>query len=441
VEKFFAFLFYLSPLLCPFPLPCRPMNLHAPLPANQPSEDARIDLLAELDRCVMCGMCSQHCPTYQLTADENESPRGRIALIAALSTEQIEADTTVQTHLEHCTGCRACESYCPSGVRFGAIMNEAKTWLPKQRGLTPLKITPLASGGLRLYQQLGLQKIVRASGVLKPLGLAAKEGLLPRIPATPQWQDYYPADANIDPRGDVGLFTGCIANTFDREALDASRRLLNALGYGVHVPPTQTCCGAMALHSGQPEEANQPAQQNIDAFAALDVQAIVHTASGCTAALSEYTQQLPDAETFSDKVKDISQFLAGIEWPAELTIAPLPKTVALHTPCSLQNVLRQADAPQRLLQRIPQLEIAPLPKTTRCCGGAGQYMLEQANFAQQLREQTLDALNGINPQQQIDTLVTSNLGCALHLAAGLRERGQTIGVIHPVVLLYGRTKC
>lgn len=402
-------------------------------------------ITSELDRCVMCGMCSQHCPTYQLTADENESPRGRIALIAALVSgqlvsEQDSTDARLQAHIDHCTGCRACEAYCPSGVRFGAIITEAKALLSPPATSTPeATLSSKTAPWLRRYQRWGLQKLVRASGILKPLGLAQKEALLPTIPDTPDWQDYYPPTTQPDTkaRGDVALFTGCVANIFDREALDASRRLLNAMGYGVHVPPTQGCCGAMALHNGQPREATRLATQNLSAFAELDVHAIVHTASGCSAQLSEYSQLLTDdrAADFSNKIQDISQFIATVAWPTDLQAAPLPKTVALHTPCSLSNVLRQASAPELLLQRIPELEIAPLPQTTRCCGGAGQYMLDQPEFAQQLRGKVLNDLDSANPQQEIDTLLTSNLGCSLHLAAGLRERGQTITVTHPVVLL------
>lgn len=393
----------------------------------------------------MCGMCSQHCPTYQLTADENESPRGRIALITALISGQLTADARLQAHLEHCTGCRACEAYCPSDVTFGAIMDEAKTLLPKSP--TPVhNISSSTASWLRFYQRSGLQKLARGSGVLKSLGLAQKESLLPTIPETPSWQSYYPPHfmpgSDTEHRGDVALFIGCVAKVFDREALDASRRLLNQLGFGVHVPPKQGCCGAMALHGGQPEEAARLAQENISAFAELDVQAIVHTASGCTAQLNEY-HLLPSqadskqAKAFAVKSKDISQFLSEATWPANLQAAPLAKTIALHTPCSLNNVLHQADAPLRILQRIPELEIKSLSTTTRCCGGAGQYMLDQPAFSQQLRDKTLNGFDTqqADTQQPVDTLVTSNLGCALHLAAGLREREQAITVIHPVVLL------
>lgn len=386
----------------------------------------------------MCGMCSQHCPTYQLTADENESPRGRIALISALLSGQLTTDARLQSHLEHCTGCRSCEAYCPSDVAFGAIIDEAKGLLPTTSAPTP-SISSTTGRWLRRYQRSGLQALVRSSGLLNPLGLAQKESLLPTIPKTPAWQAYYPPAPKTKHHGDVGLFTGCIANVFDREALDASRRLLNRFGFGVHVPPRQGCCGAMAQHSSQTEEAGRLAQENINAFAEVDVKAIVHTASGCTAQLSEYhllrgltEEQNHAAKTFAAKSKDISQFLTEAAWPADLQAAPLAKTVALHTPCSLDNVLHQADAPHRLLQRIPKLEIAPLATSMRCCGGGGQYMLAQAEFAQQLRAKILDS---IDEQQKIDSLITSNLGCALHLAAGLRERGQDITVSHPVVLL------
>lgn len=399
-------------------------------------------LSAKLDHCVMCGMCSQHCPTYLLTADENESPRGRIALISAYLSGQLTADARLQSHLDHCTGCRACEAYCPSDVAFGAIMDEARALLPKPSTPAP-HISPAIGRWLRRYQRSGLQKLLRGSGVLRRLGLAHKEGLLPVIPRLTAWQSYYPPAPGTAPLGDVGLFTGCIANVFDREALDASRRLLNALGYGVHVPPRQGCCGAMALHSGQPEEAARLARENIRAFAEHALLAIVHTASGCTAQLSEYhllpvaphrdSPEDADANTaFAAKIRDISQFLVEAPWPTDMQAAALEKTVALHTPCSLNNVLHQADAPRRLLQRIPKLEIAPLGQSPRCCGGGGQYLLEQVEFSRQLRERALD---NIDRQAPIDILATSNLGCALQLAAGLRERGQSVSVMHPVVLL------
>jgi glycolate oxidase iron-sulfur subunit len=396
-------------------------------------------LADELDRCVMCGLCSQQCPTYALSADENESPRGRIAIIAALASGQLEADARVHTHLDHCTGCRSCEAACPSAVRFGAIMDEASVRWPATKPrldllerLTQVDRLKVDARWLRRYQRWGLQRLARATGAVKWFGLEQADRLLPPVADTPEWQAYYPPTSTR--RGDVALFTGCIASLFDRAALDASRRLLNRLGYGVHLPPEQVCCGALHRHRGESQQADALARQNVAAFADLESDAIVHTASGCTAQLAEYGQHLGDeAQGFSAKIKDINQFLLDIDWPQELQPAPLVQRAALHTPCSLANVLRQADAPRRLLARIPGLELLDLPQATRCCGGAGSYMLEQSDFARRLRDDKLAALQQLQPG--IATLVSSNIGCALHLAAGLREQDQSVEVVHPVVVL------
>ena len=391
-------------------------------------------LRQQIDRCVMCGICSQHCPTYALSPNENESPRGRLALIAAVNEGQLAVTPPLLAHLDHCLGCRACESACPSQVAFGEIMDQARDLLEAQRPqqqrrykrighalLGHRHILRTALTGLRWLQKTGLVKATKA---------------IPPIPANPSWQAYYPPVG--ERRGEVGLFLGCINETLGQTELRAAIQLLTRTGHGVHVPPQQTCCGALQRHNGNLHAADRLARQNLRAFEKLPIAAILHTASGCTSTLREYGQhgqfddtQPPATAEFGAMAQDASHFLAQLPWPAEMTFSPLPKRVAIHSPCSLKNVLRQAEAPFRLLQNIPAIELLALADNGLCCGGAGSYILTQPERAARLREDKLDALH----DARAEILVTSNIGCALHLQAGLRERGREIEVLHPLTLL------
>jgi glycolate oxidase iron-sulfur subunit len=287
----------------------------------------------------------------------------------------------------------------------------------------------LASTLLRLYQRSGLQALARRSGLLSLLGLKRLEARLPKLNEPGRWREYYPPTGTR--RADVALFTGCISDAFDAATAHAAITVLNALGYGVRVPAAQRCCGALHLHNGEPEQALRFAEANVAAFDAGAVEAIITTASGCGATLAEYDQRLPGADRFARKVVDISAFLAGVDWPESIRLMPLPRRVAIHDPCSLTHVLRQPDKPHTLLRRIPGIELVALPDAGRCCGAAGSYMVTHPGNADRLRDAKLDALDGLN----VETLATSNIGCALHLAAGLRARGTPIEVIHPITLI------
>ena len=266
-----------------------------------------------------------------------------------------------------------------------------------------------------------------------PYGMSRFDALLPPVPAVRILQEYYPA-LGTDKHGDVALFTGCVASVMDTQTLNAAIRLLTVCGYGVHVPRAQGCCGALHMHSGAPQQAHALAMRNLDAFNGLKIDAIISTASGCGAPLAEY-HKMDDADGglkgFSEKVRDISEFLASIPWPQNVTFAPLEQRVAVHESCSLRHVLHQHAHPYTLLRKIPGIDVVGLPGNAQCCGAAGTYMITQPAMADALRQDKLAALQ--NSAAQL--LVTSNIGCALHIAAGLREDGQEMEVIHPVTLL------
>lgn len=402
----------------------------------------------ELDRCVACGLCLPHCPTYLKSRQEAASPRGRIALMRALVHGELPLSDRLESHLDLCLVCRACEAACPVNVGYGRLIDSARAVIeanrdrrPRQRavrrlGLDRLTATPdklrRLGGLLHLYQRSGLQRLVRLSGLLELTGAAALEAQLPDIAASSRWQDFYPAHGTS--RGEVALFTGCVAAVVDRATLEASIRTLNLLGYGVRLPRRQVCCGALYQHNGEPAKALALIRENLACFNLDGLDAIVYTASGCGAMLAEYARQPdadPDARAFVDKLRDINQFLAATAWPDGLHLTPLDKTVAVHDPCTLTNVLRLSDEPYRVLERIPQLRVVTLPENHICCGAAGTYHLAHPEMAGRLRADKLDHLRRIAP----DSLVTTNIGCALYLAQGIKEAGLDIEVVHPIVLL------
>ncbi len=422
-------------------------------PTDLPPDFSSASLLAEANRCVACGLCLPHCPTYRITLSEADSPRGRIALISGVASGRIPMNARFALHIDRCLTCRACEAVCPNHVAYGQLVDGARAVMTQSSsardgqdaGIQKSALRALAEKGfivkparldalrplLRLYQSSGLQTWVRKSRMLGKTKLAVLEAQLPPI-GTPcsasnktatSWQAIYPASGNA--RGEVGLFLGCVARLADVVTLNAAIFVLNRLGYTVHVPPAQTCCGALHRHGGAMQTSIQLTQANMAAFAGLNLHAIISTASGCGAQLAEAPLD------FSAKVVDISVFLEMAEGWNEVAISPLPYKIIVHEPCSLRNVLRGAAHPYALLARIPGACIAPLAGNDQCCGAAGTYFLDQPKMAKALLDDKMIAVNESGGRY----LATANVGCALYLASALRQAGSKIEVLHPVALL------
>lgn len=370
----------------------------------------------------MCGLCLPHCPTYNLTLDENESPRGRISLVRALLLGAFENNPKTSLHLEHCLLCRACEKVCPSGVEYGRIIDGIRAGQAATTSSVTLSVTD-KRGLLRLnhllwwYQKSGLQKLVRGLHLLGNTALARKENLLPTISRQQAWAEHYPA--RVTKRGQLQLFTGCISNSLDHRSLRDAVAVLTQLGYDVSVPSTQGCCGALDLHRGDTPAFTALAADNSAAFNDSTAR-IISLHSGCTATLRDHVK---------NDVLDVCDFLVkeGIA-PA---FQPLKKRVVVHSPCTQKNVLRSANNVSRILQTIPGLELIELPATLSCCGAAGSYMLDFPEQADAIRASSIEAISAANA----DILVTSNIGCGMHLAAGLRKAGLHLDVMHPVELI------
>jgi len=405
--------------------------------------------LADADLCVKCGLCLPHCPTYRLAQDEGDSPRGRIALMQGLATGLVPATPRLEAHLDGCLACRACEVVCPAAVPYGRLIDAGRELLldhqPARLRLVDVLGVILTSALWRrglgrmlwLYQTSGLQKLLRQLRLLGRGRLARLESLLPVLTWPSGFKNEYPAVGAQ--RGEVALFTGCVSELAERQVLEDSITLLTRLGYRVKVPPTQTCCGALHQHNGRPQRARELAQQNCTAFAdPANDSAILGTASGCTATLKEYDQLLtadkPRGAGFVLRVSDICAFLLKAEGWENLRFRPLAGTVAVHEPCTLRNVLKTPNAVYALLEKIPGGRVQALPGNSRCCGAAGSYFLSEPDMADKLVADKLSAIDAI----AADWLVSSNVGCALHISGAWRRGAQPrqeLPLVHPVSLL------
>ncbi len=367
----------------------------------------------------------------------------------ALEKGDLPLSIKLESHLAHCLTCRACEKICPSYVPYGQILDSTRALIKtmpssaKRRPLKTLKILhwfiknrkriEIMNWLLFLYQRSGMRRFLKMSRLLQYFGISPLDENLTAVTTPQSFATIYPAKTPATKR--VDLFIGCVASITDRQTLIASIRLLNRLGYEVRVPPTQTCCGALHLHHGDKDNYAKMVRKNIQAFSD-GTETILCTASGCTATLAEYGNYFKKTENqssqrFSNRVMDISHFLANFAWPAHFSFRPLAKRIAVHDPCTLTNVLRQEKNPYALLTQIPGAEIVPLPGNNQCCGAAGTYHLTESQIAQQLRAIKIAQLEKLAP----DILVTSNPGCAMYLTAGMRKAGLAIEVVHPLVLL------
>lgn len=379
-------------------------------------------MVAEADRCVACGLCLPHCPTYHKTGSEADSPRGRIQLISAVAREILPANERYQEHINGCLSCRNCESACPNGVGYGNLIDGARAGIAKPVNFSyrlanmfiqNVSLMRFTAQTLKLMQQLGLLKV---AGALIP-SLKKPIALLPKLPNQQNWLELYRTKHHK--KGDVSLFLGCISNSFDTDTLRASVFVLNRLGYDVHIPNAQACCGGLARQQGNTKLAKDYIAKNNVAFSKAS--AVISVASGCGAGLKDYTK-LP--------VQDISAFLMQCDWQ-DITLKPLANDIALHEPCTLRNVQKSHIAVMALLKKIPSANVQNLSGNAQCCGGAGAYMLTQPDMADALLKDKLMAIDRTNAT----VLATSNIGCALHISAGLRAQNKPIKVMHPVTII------
>jgi glycolate oxidase iron-sulfur subunit len=379
---------------------------------------------ADLNACVACGLCLPHCPTYRLTGEESASPRGRIAAMRAVHEGRAATDETFARFMDLCLVCRACEDVCPSHVPFGRMMEASRA-----------QIEPSRSRRARFVRSLGLDVVLPSrrltsiatflAPVARPLLPSRIRALVPsgraargRLPAVTQ-----PVG---ETRGTVALLAGCVQDRWFRRVNLATIRVLAWNGWRVLVPRDQTCCGALAAHNGHLGTARKLARKNASAFASADH--VVVNAAGCGAHMQTSGDLVRGTAL---PVRDVTEFLHAEGLVGDAGSLPERTRVAYHDACHALRAQGIHDQPRALLGAIGSLELVEIPFGDRCCGAAGIYNVTEPEMSSRLMREKAEAVVSTGAA----VVASGNPGCTMQLAAGLRELGSSIRVVHPIELL------
>ncbi len=415
--------------------------------------------------CVHCGFCLPACPTYQLWAEEMDSPRGRIYLVNQIL-DGAPLSASAAEHFDRCLGCMACMTACPSGVQYDQLIEAARVWTEEARSSPPAveAATPgrtarervaraavfslfpyprrlrALTAPLRVAQRTGLDRLLARSSLperVSPVLGAALRLAPPGVSAASSRPLPERVPAIGARRAVVGMLTGCVQSVFFPQVNAATARVLAAEGCDVIIPRGQGCCGALSLHSGREAEAAAFARRTIATFEQAGVDAIVVNSAGCGSAMKEYGRLLGQAgpgwaeraADMSGQVRDPAEFLAEIGPVARRH--PLPVTAAYHDSCHLAHAQRITTQPRELLRAIPGLNLVEVPDAGTCCGSAGVYNLLQPEAATELGARKAESVLATGAP----LLISANPGCSLQIASAVARRGQDIAVAHTVEVL------
>jgi glycolate oxidase iron-sulfur subunit len=385
-----------------------------------------------------------------------DSPRGRIYQMIQVEGGRLPLGESFVRHIDLCLDCRACETACPSGVEYGKLVEAARGQIEKYYKRPPLEtllrklffceILPyrrrleVAGKILRFYQRSGLERLVLASRILKllPWRLDRVAGLAPRMEKpffTERLGTVVPAVGTRRYR--VAFFAGCIANLSFARLNDATVRVLAKNGCDVVIPAEQGCCGALHVHAGIRDLARELAKRNIRAFLSDGFDAVISNAAGCGAVLKEYPllfeeedrDYLEPARAFSGRLRDVTEFLAGIDFNKEFAVTRVRATY--QDSCHLGHAQRIRSAPRKLLAAVPGLELVELKESEICCGSAGIYNVVHNDMAEKLLQKKMQRID----ETKADLILTANPGCLLQLRAGVSRAGGERRVLHVVELL------
>jgi glycolate oxidase iron-sulfur subunit len=395
--------------------------------------------------CVHCGLCLDTCPTYRVLGTEAESPRGRIYIMQDIRQGTLPLDSAAVAHLDNCLGCMACETACPSGVSYGERIEEFRPRLRAALRRKPWRVlVAFVSTNHRLFE-LGLA----ISALLDRIGLAGLRrripglDIFPRPPETPKLRQLSPRARSrvsppIDARLSVVLLTGCVGDRLKPEISRAAVEVLHHNGIAVGDDTAIGCCGALAMHAGNEQEALDTARTNVRAFKQTGLKHLVTTAAGCGAMIREYGRLLAndpelaeDARRMSEAAADVSELLVeqGYERPRPPKVGK--KKVVYHDACHLLHAVGVSVQPRQIAAAAAGGKVADLGENSICCGSAGSYNLDHRKMGLLLGARKAE----LAVDCDAEIVAVGNVGCILQLERALAQAGEKTRVLHPVEML------
>ncbi len=412
-----------------------------------------------LQQCIHCGLCLAVCPTYDFTKLERSSPRGRIRMVRSVARGEMGLSPLFADEMNFCLDCQACETACPAGVKYGQIIESARVVVDEAgygsklglivkrfllRKIVASRIAlKFVSRLLWIYQKTGLQKLIRASGILKlfPDNFSEIEKLSPVI--ANKFSDIQIKEIEL-PNGKVKFKTafhfGCLMNTMFADINIDTIDVLKECGCQVITPKDQVCCGSLMGHNGDMEFALKLARKNILAFEKHDYDYLISNSAGCGAFMKDYAHLLEDdpvyaekARIFSSKVKDVTEFLTEqkalqeIEYELDLKLG----NVTYHDACHLVHAQKVSEQPRHLIKSLPGINYTELEEANWCCGSAGIYNVTRYDDSMKLLERKMKNIKNTHA----NIVLTGNPGCMGQIKHGTQKFNVDVEVLHPVTLI------
>lgn len=412
-----------------------------------------------ITNCMHCGLCLPTCPTYALTGLEKSSPRGRIRLIKAVADGELPISDSFVQEMNFCLDCQACETACPAGVKYGSLVEAARTQIYRDKHESLLSRLAkksllewtffrqnrlkLLARLLRIYDRTGLKWFLEKTRILRTFApkLHAVQPLSPTISSVFS-SEVLPELLKPEgpPRYRVGFLTGCIMDVAFADVNLETVKLLLHHDCEVVVPREQACCGSLQAHNGAMDAAREMAKRNMLLFDRDDLDYIVLNSAGCGAFMKEYAHLFAGdqdwgqrAERISSRVLDLTEFLVQSGYrPRASGSAFEGKRIAYHDACHLAHTQKITQQPRQLIRMVPGIQFVEIPESMWCCGSAGIYNIVHYEDSMKLLGRKIENIAQVAP----DVIVTGNPGCVLQIQHGLRQRGMNIELLHTATFLW-----